>query len=155
MAEYFRRGVSAVHFTTVLSSLTSPSIAEIDANGEDLTARLGEMTGWEFANSPIPTPKLSTTFTTTIPGEDTTPNPEMVFYDSDETDDVRTILAKGATGWVVLCPYGYTATKASRVFPVTVTGANDDWTLGNEAAKFTVGFAVSAAPTLTGSALVA
>ena len=147
MAKLFRRGISEVWFTTLLSSTTSPSIAQIEgASGEDLTAAIADITGFEFDNSPIPTPKLSSTFTTTIPGEDVVSNPSVELYDDDTSSVLRTAMAKGTTGWIVLSPYGQTTTERAEVWPATTTGVNDLWTVGNEAARFRVGFAITAVP---------
>ena len=64
MAEYFRRGTSKIHFAPTISNTAAPTQAELNTSGEDLTGQIADVSGFEFENSPIPTPKLSTTFTT-------------------------------------------------------------------------------------------
>lgn len=144
MGRYFRRGTSAIVFETASAT---PSLAQINA-GSQLHAQLANLTGWDFANTPITTPDLSTTFDTQIGGPDTAGSPTMEFYDDDASAALRTALAKGNSGWIVRCPYGKTSSKRAEVFPVKVTALNDAYTLGNDAAKFVVGFAVTAAPNL-------
>jgi len=156
MAEYFRRGVSTVVWLTVApAALAAPTQAELTA-GSDITSQVADLAGWDFSNAPITTPKLSTTFDTSIVGPDTTGGPEITFYDSDTAPvpNPRTLLAKGNVGWMCLLPTGQAATKPSNIFPVTSTGVNDEWTLGAEAAKFKVQLAVSTAPTLDGAQAV-
>lgn len=145
MGRYTRKGKSKVYFVPSLTSSTSPSLAEITA-GSNLGAAMSDMSGFTFKNSPINVPDLASTFVPSIPGEDTADNPSITFYDDDTLTTLRTALAKGTTGSIVLMPYGATSTKRAEVWPVQSTGANDEWTTGNEAAKFMVQFAVTAAP---------
>lgn len=146
MSRFFRRGLSEIHFVPSVSSLAAPTRAEITA-GVDLTPGIAEVAGFNFSNSPITTPDLSTTFTTQIPGEDTSDTSTLTFYDDDADDEIRTAVAKGEEGFLVFMPYGDVATKRAEVWPAISTGANDQWTTGNEAAKFQVSFAITAEPT--------
>jgi hypothetical protein len=145
MGRFFRRGLSKVRFLPAVSNKDAPSSAEITA-GVDLSSGISDIGGFEFSNSPITTPDLSTTFTTQIPGEDTTSTSTLTFYDDDTATTIRTALAKGTAGFILLQPYGTTAAKRAEVWPATTTGVNDHWVTGNEAAKFTVAFAITAAP---------
>ena len=146
MSRFFRRGLSEVHFVPVVAVKAAPTRVEITA-GEPLTPGVAEINGFNFSNSPITTPDLSTTFTTQIPGEDTSDTSTLTFYDDDTSTAIRTAVVKGTVGYLVFMPYGDTATKRAEVWPVISTGANDQWTTGNEAAKFQVSFAVTAEPT--------
>ena len=145
MGRFTRKGTSKVFFVAALASTTAPSLAEINA-GTDLGAAMAEMSGFTFSNSPIDTPDLANSFVPSITGEDKADNPTIQFYDDATSVAVRTALAKGSAGYVVLMPYGATATKRAEVWPVVSTGFNDMWTVGNEAAKASVQFAVSSAP---------
>ena len=147
MARFFRRGVSKLKFLPAWAG-TNPTAPELTA-GTSLDAALADISGFEFANTPIPTPDLGTTFTSTIPGEDTTQNPTITFYDDDAGSAIRTAIPKGTAGFLAFMPYGQVATKRVEKWPIKVTGINDAWTAANEAAKFVAGFAVTAAPTQT------
>lgn len=142
MARYFRRGLSKIFFETASATPTNAQIT----GGVDLGAQLNALTGWDFQNTPIPTPDLASTFTSTIGGEDTTQSPSLTFYDNDASAAIRTALAKGNAGFVVRCPLGTGVGKRVEVYPVSSTGVNDAWTTGNEAAMFTVTFAVTSVP---------
>lgn len=150
MSRFFRRGLSLVDFVPTVANKAAPTALEIAA-GEALTPQIAEINGFEFSNSPITTPDLATTFTTQIPGEDTTSTSTLVFYDQDDDDTIRAALAKGTEGYIVFRPYGAGTGKRAEVWPVISTGVNDQWTTGNEAAKFAAAFAITAEPEQEGA----
>lgn len=147
MAKFFRRGIAAVHFLPGVSNLAAPTRAEIAA-GVDLSPNLNEIGGFQLSNSPIPTPVLANRYTTQIAGEDTTPDSTITFLDDDDTpgEDLREALAKGTEGFIVLMPYGDVVGKRLEVWPVTVSGYNDQWTTGNEPARAVAGFVITDVP---------
>lgn len=143
MARFFRRGTTKVNFETASAT---PTIVQINA-GVALSGSIADMTGWDFQNTPITTPDLATTFDSQIGGPDTVGTPTITFYDDNASATIRTALAKGNSGFLVRAPYGIAAGRGE-VFPVTVTALNDAYTMGNEAAKFVVGFAITSVPNL-------
>lgn len=145
MARFFRRGISEVHFLPAVASLAAPTAAEITA-GEDLTPAISEIQGFQLNNSPITTPDLSTTFDSQIDGPDAADDSGLIFYDDDVDDAIRTALAKGTDGFVVLMPYGNTTSKRCEVWPARSTGYNDEWSLDAVAARARAGFAITAEP---------
>lgn len=145
MGRYTRKGVSKISFVVTIASQAAPTIAEINA-GTDLTPQTNDVAGFSFENSPINVPDLATTFVPQIPGEDAAADSTLTFYDDDASSTIRTALAKGNAGFIVLMPYGKTTTKRCEVWPVKSTGYNDEWTTGNESAKAHCKFAVTAAP---------
>lgn len=145
MARYFRRGYSKIRWLPAVANGTSPSRAEITA-GTDLSPSIAEVGGFRFTNSPIATPDFASRFTTTIPGEDTVETPTLTFYDDDTVTTLRTLLAYGAAGYIYLMPYGDTPTKRAELWRVRSTGPSDEWTAGNDAARWSTQFAVEAAP---------
>ena len=148
MARYWRRGKSLIKFLPAIANKAAPTAPEFTA-GTDLTPSISDPGAFAFKNSPINVPDLASTFTSQIPGEDTADAPTITFYDDDTATTIRTALAKGVTGYIVREPYGHVTAKRCEVYPVTVTGVNDTWTAGNDAAQFDVGFAITATPTLT------
>lgn len=148
MARFFRRGKSTVKFVPAIANKSAPTTPELAA-GTDLTASLADIGGFGYNNAPIATPDFASSFTTSIPGEDTTDDSTLTFYDDDTATTIRTALAKGTTGFVVRMPYGQVTAKRAEVWPVTSTGVNDQWSAGNDAAQFQVGFAITGVPVLT------
>jgi hypothetical protein len=146
MARFWRRGKSLIRFLPAVANPAAPSSAEISA-GTNLTTQIAEIAGFNFSANPITTPDLSTTFDTQIPGPDSTDTSTLTFYDDDTSSTIRTALAKGTRGYLLFQPYGSTATKRAEVWHVESTGVNDEWSTGNEAARFAVSFAILDAPT--------
>lgn len=149
MPRYMRRGKSKILFTPTVAG-ASPTRAEITA-GTALTPQIAEVTGFSFSNSPIATPDLDTTFTTTISGEDTSDTPSITFYDDDTATTIRTALAKGTKGYVLLFPYGDVPTKRMEKWYIESTGVSDEWSAGNDPARFSVSFGVLAVPVTSGT----
>lgn len=145
MGRFTRKGLSKISFVPTIAVLATPTMAEITA-GTVLDTQMAEMTGFTFANSVIKTPDLSTTFVSQIPGEDEADDSGFTFYDDDAAELIRDALVKGADGFIVLMPYGQTATKRCEVWPVTSTGFNDVWTVANEAAKAMAQMSITAPP---------
>lgn len=149
MARFFRRGKSAIKFLPAVAAYAngagSPTRAEITA-GTDLTPQTAEIAGFQLSNSPISVPNLKDKFTPQIEGEDTVADSTITFYDDDASAAIRTAQAKGVNGFIVLFPYGDISTKRCEVWPITSTGVNDEWTVGNDAARYAVGYAVTNVP---------
>jgi hypothetical protein len=150
MSRFFRRGKTKVYWVPTLSSTTSPSAAQINA-GVNMSAQIADISGFEFSNSPIPTPDLSTPFTTTIPGEDTAQEPQLVFYEDDTTNTLQTTLAKGTTGHTVKFYKGTAgaspaAGDRAEVWPVISTGPYREYSMGNDPARWGARFTPTATP---------
>lgn len=148
MARFFRRGVSKVKFLPAIAG-TSPTRSEITA-GVDLSPAVAAINGFSLSNSPITTPDLATNFDSQINGPDAAGESSLNLYDDDTTTAMRTAVAKGTAGYIVLFPYGDVPTKRCEKWPVTSTGVNDEWSLDATAAQFQVGFAVTAVPVQNG-----
>lgn len=155
MTRYFRRGKSKILFTPTVTGYSaaagtgSPTRAEITA-GTALTPQIAEVNGFSFSNSPIATPDLNSTFTSTIAGEDTAEDSSLTFYDDDTATTIRTALLKGTKGYILLFPYGDVPTKRMEVWPVESTGVADEWTAGNDPARFAASFGITSPPSLSG-----
>lgn len=149
MARFFRRGTSKVKFLPSVAG-SSPTRPEITA-GTDLSASVASISGFQLNNNPITTPDLNTNFDSQIDGPDGAGDSSLTFYDDNASSTIRTALAKGTAGYIVLFPYGDVATKRLEVWPVKSTGVNDEWTTDAQAAQFQVGFAVTAVPNQNGT----
>lgn len=155
MARFFRRGKSRVLFAPTVAGYSatagtgSPTRGEI-TGATVLQTQIAEVNGFSFSNSPISVPDLNSTFTSTIAGEDVAEDSGFVFYDDDAASTIRTALAKGTKGFILLLPYGDVATKRVEVWPVESTGVADEWTAGNDPARFNVSFGITSPPSLAG-----
>jgi len=138
---FFRRGVTKVRFLpTVASSSLVPTAAEVTA-GTDLTADLADLTGFTFTNSPITVPDWSDNFDPKIPGVDETTDGVLTFYEKGTSNPLRTVLAKGVSGYVAIFFAGTAgaspaAADKAEVWPVTFTGPARDYTSAAEGARW-------------------
>lgn len=145
---FMSRGFSRIYWVTPYAA--APTLANIVA-GTRLDGSIAEINGLTFRNEPIETPDMGTTFTTKVPGGDTAEDPVLTFYDVDDTNVnnlIRVALAKGNSGMLVVEPYGHVIGRRSEIWKVTSTGANDEWSAGNDPHRYVVTFAVTAAPNL-------
>lgn len=151
MARFFRRGRTKVFWVpTIASASLIPTAAEVNA-GTQLTANIAEMTGFSFSNSPIQTPDMASTFTTTIPGEDVADESQLMFYEDTTTNTLQTTLAKGTEGYIVIFFAGTAgatpaAADKAEVWPVISTGPFREYSTGNDAARWGAKFTPTRPP---------
>lgn len=147
MGRFFRRGKSRILF--LAGGVATPgTIARADITAAvDLSTDIADIAGFELSNAPIDTPNLADEFTPQIDGEDTVATSTLTIYDRDDSEVHRNALEKGTAGDVLMLPYGDITGKRAEIWPAKVTGTNDNWTVGAEAARFTSGFAIVATPT--------
>lgn len=151
MSRFFRRGRTKFYWVpTIASTAFIPTAAEVLA-GTSMTCSIAEVNGFNFKNTPIPTPDMCSTFTSTIPGEDTAEDSSLTFYEDTTSNPLQTTLAKGTTGYVVIFPTGTAgaspaAADKAEVWPVQCTGPNREYSAGNDPARWMSGFAMTAAP---------
>lgn len=149
MTRYMRRGSVAIRFAPTVAVKSAPTTAEVTA-GTDITPQFAEVTGFEFSNTPIPTPEMVSTFTPQIGGEDTAGDSTITFYEDNTTNPIRTALAKGITGYLLFYPYTASpiATSKLEVWPIVVTSSHRQWSVGNDPARYVVAFAITSVPNL-------
>lgn len=151
MARFMRKGTTRFYWVpTIVAPLTSPSVAEISA-GTRLDPEISDISGFEYTNSPIDTPDMASAFVSKIPGEDTVADSSINFYELDDANPIRTVLTKGAAGFVVIFPTGTVgATPATadkcEVWPAIVASSSRQYSAGNEAAKYGVVFTLTDPP---------
>lgn len=148
MARYFRRGKSKIRWAPAVAG-SSPTRPEITA-GVDLSPSVADIGGFQLSNNPITTPDLATAFDSQIDGPDSTEDSSLTFYDDDTATTIRTTLAKGVSGFILLFPYGDIPTKRCEKWEAKSTGVNDQWSLDAVAAQFRVGFAILSVPNQNG-----
>jgi hypothetical protein len=148
MARFFRRGVSKTKWAPAVAG-TSPTRPEITA-GVDLSVQVANISGFQYSNSPITTPDLSDNFDSQIEGPDTAGDSSLDFYDDSLSSTIRTALAKGTAGFMLLFPYGDVAANRLEKWPAKSLGVNDMWSMDATAAQFQVQFAITSRPVQNG-----
>lgn len=154
MSKHARRGKAKYYFVPTLTSLTNPSIAEIEA-GTYLGKGLRTMTGFTTTVARISEPVMDSMISPQILGEQTFGDAAMTLLESDGTTtdpdyaDLQAAyaaLADGALGYIVGAIFGLVATKKCELWSVQVGGNNRQHTTDNEMAKYDVAFAPLTAP---------
>nr|WTB35195.1 hypothetical protein OG781_42195 [Streptomyces sp. NBC_00830] len=146
---FMRRGVTKIYFLPEISAATNIPTRQEITTGTELSGAVSDIAGWSLGNSPIDTPDLGSTLTTSIPGEDKADASTLTFYEDKAGDSIETLLSKGEEGFVVILRKGdVPASKSMDVFPVRVASRAPAYSAGSDPAKFTVTFAVSDKPTL-------
>lgn len=102
-----------------IANIESPTRAELDA-GTDLTAEIATATGWATAAANVPVPDGGTLFTSNIPGRVTPEDATIAFYASSDTNDIRSVLARGDNTHIVILHGGDVAGQLMDVWPVRV-----------------------------------
>lgn len=102
-----------------IASISAPTRVELDA-GTDLTAEIATATGWATAAANVAVPDGGTLFTAQIPGRVTPEDATIAFYASLDTQDVRTVIARGDTTHIVLLYGGDVEGQHMDVWPVKV-----------------------------------
>lgn len=145
MAKFLRRGKTKVFYIPTIASQTAPTQAELTA-GTELTNLIGSMSGFNFKSTTIDIPNFGSRQTPKIPGENTSDDSSMNFYEDDTSNPIRTTLAKDVTGYILIAPAGLTAAGSKvDVFPIQVSANTRQYTTANEAAQFVVDYAITAA----------
>lgn len=151
MSRFMRKGKTKFYFVpTIASASLVPTAAEVIA-GTRLDSQLAEVNGFTFSNNPIPVPDMATKFQSQIPGEDSTEDSSLVFYEDDTTNTIMTALAQGAVGYIVIFPAGTAgaapaAADKADVWPVQVSSNARQYTADNESARYQVNFAATKEP---------
>ncbi|MEU1327253.1 hypothetical protein ACFV6B_12775 [Streptomyces microflavus] len=149
MARFQRKGISKILFAeTIANAGYMPTSAEV-TGATDYSRQIAAVDGFTLENQMIETPDMASTFVSKIGGDDSAADSSITFYEDDDLDDIETDLAKGTTGFIIICRKGKAATTPGMdVFPVTVSSNSAAITLDNEAAKIVVSFAITDRPLL-------
>ncbi|MFC8658451.1 hypothetical protein ACFUCT_25090 [Streptomyces parvus] len=141
---YYRRGITRVLWVPTIASLAAPTRAEIDA-GTALEGETGAMEGWQTTSETFPTPALGSRFTPVVGGAITAADSSLTFWASKDADDVRTLLIREATGYIVWMDEGDVPAQTMDVYPVTVTSQAKVREL-DSAAQIMCQFAITSEP---------
>jgi hypothetical protein len=141
---YIPPGTRAVYYLPSASDYTSPTRAELDA-GTDLTGEISAISGFAVSSNTVDVQDLSSRFTAQIAGLITAPSSSLTFYSSDDSTDVRELLPRDTTGYIVMLWEGDTAGHRMDIFPVTVTSTPKSSGI-TDPATIEVQFAITAVP---------
>jgi hypothetical protein len=118
-SRYIPEGVTRYNWLPACANTASPTRAEINA-GTDLTPEIANTGNWGIISGSIDAPDLATTFTAQIGGKVTIDGPTIDMYADSTSTDVRTLLPRGTTGFILKLPEGDVAGRKADVFAVKV-----------------------------------
>lgn len=152
---FMRRAQHKWHFVSSISTQAAPTIAEI-TGGDDLTPQVVDFGGWERAGSRIEDPDQDTAVNPQVPGEVSLGDCSISFRDiKSGTNPLRSTLAEGTEGYVVILPYGGSGTDrapdtgdVAEVWPVEVISIPRNYAAGNERAMWRADFAITDDPSI-------
>lgn len=137
---YIAPEVTVVYFLDTVADLENPDRTELDA-GQDLTAEIAAMTGWEVSADRVAVPDLGTRFTGRISGRVNPGDAQIVFYASQDTQDIRDVLARGDAGFIWIADGGDVESQKARVFEVDVSAVTPTVDVGGtEGSRIMVDF---------------
>ncbi|MGW1546611.1 phage tail tube protein [Streptomyces sp. NPDC002346] len=141
---YYRRGVTRVLWVPTIAVKAAPTRIELTA-GTALEAETGAMAGWQTTSETVPTPALGSRFTPVVGGAITAADSSLTFWASKDGDDVRSLLVREASGFIVWMDEGDVPTQTMDIYPVTVTSQAKVREL-DAAAQIMCQFAVTSEP---------
>lgn len=142
---YFDVGLTKVYYCPAVANPDAPTRAELDA-GTDLSPEIAEIDGWSVTSNQIQTPDFGTRFVAQIAGRIEASDSSITFYASSNSVDVRGLLPRDTTGFIVWLDGGDVSGQKMDVYPVTVTSVSKMRSAGSEAARIQVSFSITAEP---------
>jgi hypothetical protein len=147
MAKFMRRGKAKVYFLPTVAG-TIPTAPEVTA-GTDLSARVADMNGWVLESTQIDVPDLASRYVSKIPGEQNVGDSSLTIYADDaNTDAIKTALATDTNGYIYIAHSGAGTGKKADLFPVRVSSVGNEYSMGNDAARYIVNFSITAPPSI-------
>lgn len=117
---YFRPDTSSVVFASAIANKSAPTRAEINA-GTALENEISEVNGFSVTSETIPTPDLGTRFISQIDGDITVEASSLTCWASVNSVDVRGLLPRGTTGFLLFMDEGDVSGRKGDTFPIKVT----------------------------------
>jgi hypothetical protein len=142
---YARFGVTRVVYALTVSNYLSPTRAEINA-GTDLSIEVAAIDGFQVNAGFIETPDLATSFTSKITGRTSSDDSSITMYASVNSVDVRGVLPRGTTGFLMWFDEGDVPGRKFDIYPITVGSVAKERTVDDEPARLVVQVAITRVP---------
>ncbi|MFE2469708.1 phage tail tube protein [Streptomyces mirabilis] len=143
-SRYIPPGTTHYYWVPTISNYLSPTRSELNA-GTDLTGEIAAVSGFATSSDQQDTPDLGTRFVSKIPGRITADDSSITMYLSSTSSDVRTLLPRDTSGYVVILPEGDISGQKMDIFPVKVTGQPKARDVENPA-QITIQFSITKIP---------
>ena len=141
---FFAPEVTKIVFCATVANKSAPTRSEINA-GKELSGEVSAVNGFTVSSGLIDSPDYGNRFTSKTPGRTEVADSSLTFYQSQDTNDVRSLLPRNTTGFILMMWGGDVPTQKMDVFPVTVTSAGKSIP-DNADADIVVSFAITSVP---------
>lgn len=141
---YYRPETASVVYASAVANKNSPTRGEINA-GTALENQIAEIAGFSVSSDTVPTADLGTRFISQIDGDITVEASSITFWASQNSVDIRGLLPRGTTGFLIFMDESDTPTRKGYTFPVKVTAVSPIREREG-GARVTVNFAVTSEP---------
>ncbi len=141
---YVRYGLTKFYYCPAIAIKTAPTRAELNA-GTDVSGEVSEIGGWTAATDFVDTADLLGQFVPQLAGRLKAETSTLSFYASSNSIDVRSLLPRGTTGFIVILDEGDVAGRKMGVFPITV-GSQAPQRGMEDAAQIQITFAITSSP---------
>lgn len=127
---YIPEGVTHYYYVPSIATQSSPTRAELNA-GTDLTNEIAAVGDWAINGSAVAAPDLAHLFDSSVSGKLSMGTTTIDMYASTNSTDVRQLLPRGTTGYIVKFPEGDVSGRTMDVFKVTVIAQPKPTNLSN------------------------
>lgn len=141
---FFAPEVTQIVIVTTLANKNSPTRAEIDG-GKEVSGEVSAVNGFNVESNMIDAPDYGSRFTSQNSGRTQAQNSSLTFYQDQTTNDVRSWLSRGTTGYVLMMWGGDVPNQKMDVFPFEVASAGKSIP-DNADADIVVNFAITSEP---------
>lgn len=141
---FFQPGIVDVYFLPAVAG-ANPTRAEITA-GTDLGPELDDWAGWSYSTTFIETKDAKSRIRPKLAGAVSLDDSSMTFNGSQDGEDIRTVLTRGDTGYILICDGGDVTGYPAELFPVEVGSVVAVRSLDSDAFKVRVDFGVTNVP---------
>lgn len=141
---FFQPGIVKVYWLPAVAG-PDPTRAEITA-GTDLTPELDDWAGWSYSTTFIETKDANSRIRPKLAGPVSLDDSSMTFNGSQDGQDVRQVLTRDDTGFVLICDGGDTEGYVGELFPASVGSVVPVRSLDADSFKVRVDFGVTNIP---------
>lgn len=144
-SRFFRPGITKAVWCPSVANIAAITRTEINA-GSDVSKDVADIAGWMVSGQKIDTPDLNSRFVSNIPGLTSADESSVTYYQGVTGVDVRTLMPRDADGFMVWFDGGDVAGRKCDVFPCRVLSVGKQRSMGAEAARLVIQYAVTSEP---------
>jgi len=144
-SRYIPEGTWHFNFLPAIAILSSPTRAEINA-GTDLSPQVASYGTWAVIGAAVPTPDLASTFVPSIPGLLSADGTTLSMYADVASADVRTLLPRNTTGFMLVLPGGDVPGRKMNAFAIKVLQSAPSSSIGGNPTTIELQFTPTSAP---------